>query len=84
MWPSTGQVDCQNAVVSGNAGSGIFVSWDGLVIAFGATSHYNRSFGCYALGDSFIRAQTATVTNNGTNFNPAVNTVGNVESYIYQ
>ena len=81
---STGQLDAQAGVISGNVTQGVLVQWMSFASVYGAKVMWNRTHGLFAQGNAFIRAQTATVTNNGTNFSPAVNTAGNQESYIFQ
>ena len=85
IFNSSGHVDCQSAVISGNSVTAIDASWVGLIICYGAKCQYNTAIGVYSYAGSFIRAQTATVNNNGgANFNPAINTLGNVQSYTIQ
>jgi|GEM_PF-6366224 len=44
---------------------------------------YNTTYGIYAYGVGIVSSSGATVSNNGTNFSPTQDTVGNKNSIIY-
>ena len=81
IWNSTGQFDGQQSVVSGNNIYGIEADWAAWNNFYAGKSQYNIGIGVYCFGQSFTRAETATVNNNTTNFSPVGNTLGNHQAY---
>lgn len=72
-----------SGVISGNVNYGIFFGFSSIVNSPATKITYNASFGITCQYGSYCQSSTAVVTGNGTDFSPAVNTVGNQNSYIY-
>ena len=79
-----GNVIAKACVCSGNTGYGMIFRLLSAVEAKTAATKvtYNTGTGIYASIGSIVQANSATVSNNGTNFSPAANTSGNVEAHI--
>lgn len=68
-------------VLADNNQYGIQAYQGGVVDALNATATNNSSIGVYSAEGSFITGSGVTSSSNGTNYSPAVNTVGNANSY---
>jgi hypothetical protein len=80
----TADVILNNIIASGNVSYGVNAeaSCNLSPVTAACKATYNTGTGMYAAFNSFVNALSADVSNNGTNFSPAANTLGNVESYI--
>lgn len=75
---------CQlnDSVIDSNAGDGVRPAFESPTDLRDATVTNNGGVGINAYGNTFVDATGATVSGNGTNYSPALNTVGNQESLI--
>lgn len=71
-------------VVASNGVSGITAKTGGVVAAVNAVLTTNTTYGFLADEGSFINAVGASATGSVSNYSPAINTVGNANSYIKQ
>jgi hypothetical protein len=75
-----------NCNVSGNVAGAvsIYITNSSNITLTGTSSISNSTTGIYAQVNSTADITGATYSGNGTNASPAVNTLGNINSYIYK
>jgi len=83
IYAITSILNTYGAVVSGNTQSGVYATSSSTIgITTPAKITYNQAYGTYATINTIINASTSTFTGNGTVSSPALNTLGNIESYV--
>ena len=80
---SASKGEFSTSVCSGNGTTGFGTSGSAHAGIYAGQSTYNTLFGFYVESNSFIDARTSTATGSGTTYSPAIDTVGNVQAFIW-